>query len=235
LDNTEAAAREPEPLTIAELKRETIWAALGVLIILGAIKHLAKVVPIFAEHGFTIAAAFQLYVPLYLIGRRGITKEGLGLTLAKWKTDALLVLIWATIVTIPFAIGHHYWQTIGFNRTFHWRAPTDLLETVLIQVLVVGLAEELYFRGYLQARLELIFPAKSRLFGAPFGPSIVIASAVFAMAHFIGEYNFARLGPFFPGLAFGWLRSKSGTIVGAIVFHAYCNLLGDVLFNFYRP
>lgn len=210
-------------------------ASLLVLVVLGAIKHASAFVPLLADHGFTVAAAFQLYVPLYLSGRRGEDRAALGLTFERWRADLAVVLAWAAIVTVPFAIGHHYWQSVLFHRSFHFRLPADLLESILVQVLVVGLSEELYFRGYLQGLWEQVLPARRRLFGVPFGGAILISSAVFALAHFVGEYRPDRLGPFFPALLFGWMRTRNRSVIGAILFHAYCNLLGDVLFACYRP
>ena len=43
------------------------------------------------------------------------------------------------------------------------------------------------------------------------------------------QFNPARLGVFFPALAFGWLKAKEGGIVGPIVFHTLCNVLLDLL------
>ncbi len=225
---------EPEPLPREQILREVVVASLGILAVLGAVKHIGAFVPFVGRHSFTIAAAVQLYVPILLIGRRGLTKVKLGLTLAHWKKDLAGVAIWALVVTIPFALGHHFWQSSLFGRTFTWRLPSDFLEMLAIQVFVVGLSEELFFRGYLQMRMEALWPAKRKLFGVPFGAAIVGAAAVFALAHFVGEYRPDRLGPFFPALVFGWLRTRTRTIVGAVGFHAYCNVLGDVLYTFYR-
>lgn len=226
---------EPTPPEGEAALKEAVRASLAVLLVLGAIKHIAAFVPLFAEHGFTIAAAFQLYVPLYLYNRRGIDRAHLGLTFRHWRADLAVVLIWAALVTVPFAVGHHYWQVVLYHRSFHFRLPPGILESILVQVLVVGLSEELYFRGYLQSLWERAWPARRRLFGVPFGAGVVIASAVFALAHFVGEYHPARLGPFFPALLFGWMRTRNHSVLGAIVFHAYCNLLGDLLFACYRP
>lgn len=231
-------AQDPEvapPPSREAIRREVILASVGILVALGTIKHVGAVVPFIGRHSFTIAAAIQLYVPIFLIGRRGITKASLGLRLDAWKRDLIATAIWAVVVTVPFAIGHHLWQSSINGRTFTLRMPSDLLETLAIQIAVVGLAEELFFRGYLQGRLEMLWPAKRKLFGVPFGSAIVVAAAVFAMAHFVGEYRFDRLGPFFPALVFGWLRARTGTIVGAVGFHAYCNVLGDILWTFYKP
>lgn len=227
--------RDAQPPSRAALVREVWIASLAVLAVLAVVKHVGVFVPFVGEHAFTIAAAFQLYVPVYLIGRRGITAESLGLTFAQWKSDLKWVAILAVIVTVPFAIGHHYWQTELFHRTFRLRFPPDFVESVVVQVLVVGLAEELYFRGYLQGRMQELWPAKHKIVGAPVGGAIFAAAAVFALAHFVGEYRPDRLGPFFPALLFGWLRARTTTIVGAVGFHAFCNVLADVLWACYRP
>lgn len=220
--------------TREELIREAWIACVGIVLLLGVVKHVGAVVPFIGRHQFTIAAAAQLYVPVFLIGRRGITKQSLGLSLAKWKEDLLLVFVLAVLVTVPYAIGHHYYQTQIFQHPFRFRLPNDLLTSVLTQVFVVALAEEIYFRGYLQERLTRIWPPAKKLFGVPFGAAIIVASFVFALGHVIGEYRIDRFGPFFPGLVFGLLRARTGTIVGSIAFHAYCNILGEVLWASYR-
>jgi len=217
----------------ASLVREVWLASLGILVLLGVVKHLAFL-PLVAQYGFTVAAGAQLYVPLWLLGRRGIDHDSLGLTWRHWAVDLRIGLIWAGLTAVGFGIGHHFWQVI--YRGAHWSPgwPERFFENVLLQVLVVGLAEELYFRGYLQERMTKLWPPKYKLLGAPFGRAIILTSVVFALAHFIGEYNPARLGPFFPSLLFGWLRSRSTTIVSAVFYHAFCNLLSDVLWACYQ-
>lgn len=218
----------------AVLVREVFVASLGILVALAIVKHLRPVAPLVAEHAFTIAAGLQLYVPILLIGKRGITRDTLGASLAKWREDLALVAVLAVATTIPYAIGHHLWQTELLHRPFHFRLPDELLTSVLLQIFVVALAEEMFFRGYLQERMARLWPAKRRLLGAPFGAAILASSAVFALAHFVGEYDPSRLGPFFPSLVFGLLRARTGTIVGAIGYHAFSNILAEVLWASYH-
>lgn len=209
-------------------------ASVGVLVALGALKHAGAFSPFIGEHAFTIAAALQLYVPILLAGRRGITLETLGLSFARAREDVKLVALLSLATIIPFALGHHAWQTVLFHRELRLRIPEGFLGEALIQVLVVALAEETFFRGYLQERMSRLWPSRRRLFGVPFGLAIILSSAVFALAHFVGEYRLDRLGPFFPALVFGLLRAKTGTIVGAVGYHAFCNLLAELLWASYR-
>jgi membrane protease YdiL (CAAX protease family) len=218
----------------AAIAREAWLAGAGILAALLVLKHLGRALPAVGEHVFTVAVAVQLYVPLYLVGKRGLTRDSLGLSLSRWREDLRWVALLAVATVVPFALGHHLWQTVVVGRPFSPSLPDHFLADTLLEVGVVALAEEVYFRGYLQERLERIWPARRRLLGAPFGRAVVVTSAIFALAHFVGEYRFARLGPFFPGLVFGLLRARTGTIVGAAGYHAFCNLLGDFLWASYR-
>jgi membrane protease YdiL (CAAX protease family) len=209
-------------------------ASVGILVLLGAVKHLGRAVPPISSYALTIVAAAQLYVPILLIGRRGITRESLGLTSDHWRRDLLIALGLGLLTIVPFAIGHHYWQTRFFDRVFVAHPPENFAIDAVSQVFAIALPEELFFRGYLQGRLELLWPAKRKLFATPFGSAILTASAVFALAHFVGEYRPDRLGPFFPALVFGLLRARTGSLVAPVTYHAFCNILSDVLFACYR-
>ncbi len=61
------------------------------------------------------------------------------------------------------------------------------------------------------------------------GPSLVIGAAIFAIGHVVTIRSPARLGVFFPALAFGWLRARTGGIGAGVVFHAYCNIYSEML------
>ncbi|MEO1334005.1 MAG: JDVT-CTERM system glutamic-type intramembrane protease [Myxococcota bacterium] len=215
---------------------ETVLAVIGVLVVLGLVKHLRPNIDLAGIRidGFTIALAFQLYVPLYLVGRRGVTKTSLGLSWHAWRQDVLWWCIAAGVTMVVYGAGVHLYMSEWAGRPFRPRWPSDIIENIFVNLLLVGLAEELYFRGYLQERLTRIWPPRFRILGAPVGMAIVVASAVFALAHFVGEYVPGRLGPFFPGLVFGWLRAKTTTIVAAVGYHAFCNVFADALLASYR-
>ena len=215
----------PEPETPrSELVREAWLAGVGILVALGAIKHLGQGIPLIRNYGFTLAVGLQLYIPLLLRGRRGISNESLGLTLKAWRVDLGSFLIWALVVTVPFVVGHHVWQTQFMGRPFVFGVPDNIVERLLLQTVVVALAEEIFFRGYLQERLQKIWPAKGKLFGAPFGLAIVVSSAVFALAHFVGEREWAHLD--IAGTAWNtrerdWVGGSTGTGVGARLLVEY--------------
>jgi membrane protease YdiL (CAAX protease family) len=90
-------------------------------------------------------------------------------------------------------------------------------------LLTLAIAEEIFFRGWFLKRLDLRFPARRRLFGAPVSWTILLSTCVFAAAH-LGLQGPAGLMVFFPGLIFGWLWERRQTIAGAVVFHFLANV-----------
>lgn len=79
-----------------------------------------------------------------------------------------------------------------------------------------GIAEELYFRGLVQGRLER--------FGPPV--AIVATALIFAVIHFTPA---AIPVLFVYGLVLGWIRARTGSIVPGAVAHSLNNLLAVAL------
>ncbi|NOY91133.1 MAG: CPBP family intramembrane metalloprotease [Deltaproteobacteria bacterium] len=134
----------------------------------------------------------------------------------------------ALLIFPPFVVGFYFWHAP--SHAFHWAPPPDLGSFALAQFVVVALPEEAFFRGYLQTRLEDVFPKRRRLLGSSLSVGAWIGSAaLFALIHFLVEGNPARLAVFFPGLLFGWLRARRGGIGASLTLHAGSNLLSEIL------
>jgi membrane protease YdiL (CAAX protease family) len=108
-------------------------------------------------------------------------------------------------------------------------APTLSLEWCLVQWLVVGLPEELFFRGFLLHKLEQRFPPRRRILGGGIGLALVLSAAAFAVIHLPREADPRALATFFPGLVFGWMRSATGSILASTVTHGCSNILVRIL------
>jgi membrane protease YdiL (CAAX protease family) len=87
-------------------------------------------------------------------------------------------------------------------------APRSPLELVLLAALA-GFAEEILFRGVIQAGLARVLPASGAL---------VVASAAFGLAHFITPTYAILAG--LAGLYLGGLFLFQGSLVAPIVAHA---------------
>jgi membrane protease YdiL (CAAX protease family) len=111
----------------------------------------------------------------------------------------------------------------------HLQLPPEPGLTAASHLIVVAIPEEVFFRGYLMERLERVWPPTRRLFGAKVGWALVVSSALFAIGHLAVIPNPVRLAVFFPGLLFGWMRARTGSIAAGATYHALCNLLADTM------
>ncbi len=136
----------------------------------------------------------------------------------------------------PFAIGHHFFQIHigGHTQGYSFQLPPDMLVFVVFQVLLVALPEELFYRGFMLVCLEKSWPNRAFILGIPIGRAVIVSSIFFAFAHFVGEYNVLRLGPFFPAFLFAYLMLRSQSIFGCLTYHALSNIFSQILFVGYQ-
>lgn len=114
---------------------------------------------------------------------------------------------------------------------------------LLYQFLYVAVAEEVFFRGYVQGNLM-------RLVGTPWGVQtvgsglgepvgacpereichskamipIVVSAGCFALAHVVVQGQITSLLTFLPGLVLAWLFFRTGTLLAPILFHGLANV-----------
>ncbi len=100
---------------------------------------------------------------------------------------------------------------------------------VLVQMLVVALPEELFFRGFLLGLLEKRFPPKHRFLGGGIGLALVLSSLAFALIHIPKDGDPRVLATFAPGLLFGWMRSSTNSILAPTLAHGASNILIRIL------
>jgi hypothetical protein len=127
-----------------------------------------------------------------------------------------------------------YGQSLDANPIETSRDLWWLFNFVLGQLLLVALPEEVFYRGYVQTRLEQKFPRKNRFMGINVSwKALIYTSGIFAIGHILTVPHPARLAVFFPSLLFGWMRTATGSVLSAVLFHATCNLFAHVAFKFY--
>ena len=102
------------------------------------------------------------------------------------------------------------------------RRPFDIVLKLMISGFAAAVAEEIFFRGWMQ-------PALRRRYSA--AVSIVAVNLVFAPLHLIAAPYLISLLTFFPGLIMGWLRERYGNILPPIIFH----FLGNVWAIWFFP
>lgn len=255
----EAREDAPAPVPPPDAPRRALVETLGMVALATALCaafwQLRRVVPFVAKNLHALIAAVFLYLPTGLLMRRKEEFATYGLTFHPlWRGLAFFLL--AAVLVFPlFALGMYGYyvavceaaavtlplpaQLRSLCRRFvgSWtrariRLPRDFAQLALAQLLVVALPEEYFFRGYVQTRLEARWPSRRRLLGAQVGMALVVASALFAVAHLLVDGNALRLAVFFPALVFGWMRQATGSILAGVLFHAASNLVSEVLHGF---
>ncbi|MCB9522749.1 MAG: CPBP family intramembrane metalloprotease [Myxococcales bacterium] len=168
-----------------------------------------------------------------------LTVRGGSVGMVAWRTEAsaLTVDVQAGGDRLP-ADRLRLGTALTAADTVPYRAQRGwwwLLNLVLVQFLLVAVPEEVFYRGYLQSRLDGLIGRDRRILGADVNvASVLLTSALFAVGHIATIPHPSRLAVFFPSLLFGWLRRRSGGVLAPAIYHAACNLLVDLAVLFYR-
>jgi uncharacterized protein len=140
---------------------------------------------------------------------------------------AASLTILAAILCIPVIVA------VRFDRPV-----LDVLLSVLWLFFGAGFGEEIFFRGYIQSRLNQAFGRPWRFLGVDFGLGLLVSAALFGLIHvfntvdyFSGHWDFAWLW-WFPnfaaGLFFGALRERTKNIVAGGIVHGISDVLARV-------
>lgn len=245
---------DEKPRNSRAIAREAValWAASFAGLV--AARLVGFVIPWVGGQVKAVAAGLFLYLPGYVIRKRGEHLEDYGVPDWPWTSPEAAAcfrkdLKWAlgvSMILFPLTVGGFFlllevipWLPAATREmltpyphgagSIALRFPERFWLHVLDQFLVVALPEEFFYRGYLQTRLEHAWgKGKSRLLGAQVGKAFWVTQALFAVGH-LGRLDPWRLSVFFPSILFGWLRARTGSIVPGIIVHALCNLVLMVL------
>lgn len=233
------------------------FLVVGVLV--AVLVRINLTLPLVGHLGSALVSVLFLYAPLWLANRRGEDLADYGFRAAPVARGLALAGAAILIIVPLFAAGFlAFYELICRSQVLAHLAPHQLcgrytglagmhgphlvlfeavppppgtlsLEWCVVQWLVVGLPEELFFRGFLLAKLEQRFPPRRRLLGGGIGLALVLSSLAFALIHLPKEGDPRALATFFPGLLFGWLRSATGSILASTITHGASNILARAL------
>ncbi len=103
------------------------------------------------------------------------------------------------------------------------RPHTSVVPAVLYRLFYAALGEEVFFRGYVQSRLNESFGRPYRLLGVPCGWGLTIAVLLFGLAHVLGPAGSFQWGwglwTAVLGVILGYLRQKSSSVLAPAVAH----------------
>ncbi|MCA8960811.1 MAG: CPBP family intramembrane metalloprotease [Planctomycetes bacterium] len=143
----------------------------------------------------------------------------------RWLPRPAVALLTLFIFSVPLIWSAQNHEDLSVAATtMAWRS------------LVAGFGEEIFFRGYIQSRLNRAWGRPWKLFRVPFGPGLIFTAILFAFVHalntvdyFHGSYHFSwghALSTL--TLAYGFLREKTGSVLAPAVLHGGMNALGTI-------
>ena len=167
-------------------------------------------------------AVFGLLVTVLLLGLwTGQTRFIDRVPLA---TTAVLLL---ALLSLPVALAAY----------FHQHVKREVLEVTWLFV-CAGFGEEVFFRGYIQSRINEAFDRPFHVLGLDFGYGLVVSSVLFGFLHalnsvdyFHGHFEFAwwyGLQNCFVGLFYGCMREKTESVLAGGVTHGLVDVLARV-------
>ena len=214
--------------------RNASKALLEVILLYALVIEICKVlfsfrsVPFISQTLPLWAAGLFLYIPLLMLFFKGRKPEEWAITLNPFLFSLKVAFLLSLLALPAFVLLYQVYQKVWFHHgptplTF----PSDWLLLLLYHLLCVALPEEVFYRGYMQSRMNEVFPKRIRVLSAPLGFGWLFTAVLFALGHFMIDFRPETLATFFPGLVFGWLRERTGSVVASTIFHALCN--GTVL------
>ncbi len=121
------------------------------------------------------------------------------------------------------------YNTIILNKSFVipsiW-APLKHIGPKMPVILLMALAEEIFFRAYIQETTLKRMKEKRFIITR----KNLFTSIIFGAVHAVAFLNPVRAATFFPSLLFGWMAERSGgRIFYPVLYHLVCNLLAYTL------
>jgi membrane protease YdiL (CAAX protease family) len=159
----------------------------------------------------SIAAVLMLSVPLILKTDMSDLRWDMKGAVTGIAVSILILIIYVAVLA---GYGFYSGRSLTFSRLSY--------SFILMQLLLVALPEEVFFRGYLQHE-----------FGNTV-KGIVAVSLLFALGHFVtlclgGDHGLPvcsqAILTFFPSLVMGYLYMATGTLWASIIFHFLANLV----------
>lgn len=198
------------------------------LIVLGLVAvDLATLQILFAPWSFLILTLSEvgfLVPPIVYARKQNLPLATIGLKAAKPLTDILYGFLYGVVMlvanlAITLFIGNLLPPPIdGGNQLFVVSGLPELVAWVAVMFCVVGLGEEVAFRGFLQRRMEIYFQPRHSSHKTI---ALVITSVIFAAVH-LDLIGFPSR--FVLGLFLGYLAQKRRySIVGPAVAHGFNN------------
>ncbi|AGB41921.1 CAAX amino terminal protease family [Halobacteroides halobius DSM 5150] len=144
-------------------------------------------------------------------------------------SDLIVGVVSAGILYILFWLGNQIGQLlmphtiIKIATVYQYRQELNLALVGLLLVIVIGPAEEIFWRGFLQRTLSINFGDKL---------GYLFASLLYAALHLWTGNIVLIIAALLAGLFWGWLIVENYSLMSVIISHSVWDLLVFVIFPF---
>lgn len=170
-----------------------------------------------------VTCLIQIVVILFIFRRHDQTGQVERASQAS-PVGNLIVLV--VLILFPIGLG-----------LFLGKLTLDVVSTVFWQVVFSGFGEELFYRGYIQSRVNQEFGRPWQVMGVNFGPGLIVSALIFGISHALNSYN-PSAGLYDPawwwavwtvvgGVFFGLVREKAGSIIAPGLAHGVLDAVGE--------
>lgn len=218
---------EPQPVNPDQanqrLFRQSLWVWFLTILAIRLFHELRRV-SFINDNIMLLTGLVLIYVPLWVLWRRKERLDFFESSFHQLLKSLGWFLLLAAIVFPLIEVGNRFFQDFAFHRHYVGGNYRGMAQAALFQFLLVAIPEEFFYRGFLQVQFNRIWGRPWRLFGAPVGKSLFFTSFLFALSHSLITFQWWHFAIFFPSLAFGWLRERTGAITAGSLFHALSNV-----------
>jgi membrane protease YdiL (CAAX protease family) len=223
-------------LTIRTWRRDlSVGLLTGLLLAIGAalLLKLTPIPPTAFQHpdltSALIGGAGHLVVALVILRLLNRSSSSLYSGVKGWRegAGAISLALLLAVLILPVALA------LVLDRR-----PLVALAAVGWLFVCAGFGEEIFFRGYVQSRINQAFGRPLRILGVDCGVGLIVSSLLFGLIHVLNgvdyfadrfEYDWwFGVMNFFAGLFFGLLRDKTGSIVAGGVAHGLLDVLAQI-------
>lgn len=163
----------------------------------------------------------------WIMKASGFPPQTFGFTLARWRWVLVDSIVWSAVFCAVMTLGKAallHWSPAhaGMDMFKPWVSSAGVVATLLAYGLYVLLSpvQEFVARGLMQGALTRMLTGRLVPLQA-----IVVSNAVFSISHQHLGLGYA-LAVFVPGLFWGWLYHRHGSLLGACVSHVIIGLWG---------
>lgn len=214
----------PQPLVSVSKHSDMLLLVVITAVTVLAIKTVQSTASLSANWFITPGILAAMAVIPSIIRRKKLFNIGLSFGQIK---SSFAILAGACLLVLPamfcglcllkhYSLNFPLWPVLPENQ--------QLASWLFYQFMYVAVAEELFFRGFLQSSiLNLLITAvpKRRFLQCFF--SVVLSAVCFAIAHMIIHESAFSVLIIAPGLILGWLYLKTDSLIAPILFHGIAN------------